>query len=64
MVSMANKGANQNASQFFITTGSDLDSLDEKHTIFGQVVEGFETLNAINNAYCDKDGRPLQVRTH
>ena len=26
-----------NASQFYFTLGSDLDSLDEKHTIFGEV---------------------------
>lgn len=26
-----------NASQFYITTGAELDSLDGKHTIFGEV---------------------------
>jgi peptidyl-prolyl cis-trans isomerase-like 4 len=39
-----------------------LESLDGKHTIFGQVEEGLETLSKINNALTDKDGRPLQVR--
>jgi len=61
VVSMANKGPNLNASQFFITTGPNLESLDGKHTIFGQVVEGLETLLKINNAFCDRDGKPLQV---
>ena len=37
IVGMASAGENLNASQFYITTGEDLDSLDEKHTIFGQV---------------------------
>ena len=37
LVSMAGGGKDMNASQFFITTGTDLDSLDEKHTIFGEV---------------------------
>ena len=30
-------GENMNASQFYFTLGPDLDSLDEKHTIFGEV---------------------------
>lgn len=30
-------GENMNASQFYFTLDSDLDSLDEKHTIFGEV---------------------------
>lgn len=38
VVSMANRGPNLNASQFFITTGTNLESLDDKHTIFGQVL--------------------------
>lgn len=33
----AGGGENLNASQFYITLGTDLDSLDEKHTIFGEV---------------------------
>ena len=49
-----------NASQFYITTGDNLYNLDEKHTIFGQVAEGWEVLEAINDAPCDDDGRPLQ----
>lgn len=53
-------GKDQNASQFYITTGSNLDSLDEKHTIFGQVAEGWDVLEAINDMPCDEDGRPLQ----
>eukprot|EP01130_Rhizamoeba_saxonica_P004093 TRINITY_DN1685_c0_g1_i1.p1 TRINITY_DN1685_c0_g1~~TRINITY_DN1685_c0_g1_i1.p1 ORF type:complete len:400 (+),score=92.63 TRINITY_DN1685_c0_g1_i1:146-1345(+) len=60
-VSMANKGEHKNASQFFITTGSHLDALDEKHTIFGAVGEGFDTLMKINDAFTDNKGKPLQV---
>ena len=30
-------GENMNASQFYFTLDSNLDSLDEKHTIFGEV---------------------------
>ena len=49
-----------NASQFYITTGENLDSLDEKHTVFACVAEGLEVLEAINDAPCDGNGRPLQ----
>ena len=33
----AGAGKNMNASQFYITLAADLDSLDEKHTVFGEV---------------------------
>lgn len=60
VVAMASPGEHQNASQFYITTGEKLVSLDEKHTIFGQVAEGWDVLEAINDMPCDSDGRPLQ----
>ena len=37
MVGMAAGGKDMNASQFYITTGEELDSLDEQHTLFGEV---------------------------
>ena len=39
-VGMAAAGPGLNASQFYITLAPDLDSLDEKHTVFGQVGPG------------------------
>jgi len=36
LVAMAGGAKDANASQFYITTGAELDSLDEKHTIFGE----------------------------
>lgn len=53
-------GGKLNASQFYITVGEDIDSLDEKYTIFGEVAEGMDVVDAINEAYCDEDGRPYQ----
>nr|CAG8466986.1 13489_t:CDS:2 [Entrophospora candida]CAG8576390.1 7384_t:CDS:2 [Entrophospora candida] len=47
-------------SQFFITTGEDLDYLDGKYTVFGEVAEGFDTLEKINDTYCDESGRPYK----
>lgn len=56
----AGKGEDMNGSQFYITLGENLYSLDEKHTIFGEVGEGLEVLEALNEVPCDNDGRPLQ----
>ncbi|MCJ1309466.1 Peptidyl-prolyl cis-trans isomerase cyp6 [Agyrium rufum] len=47
-------------SQFLITLGDGLDYLDGKALVFGKVVEGFDTLEKINNAFCDEKDRPLQ----
>ena len=60
LLGMASAGENMNASQFYFTTGTDLISLDDRHTIFGEVAEGFDVLESINEAPCDDDGRPLQ----
>lgn len=46
-------------SQFIITLGENLDYLDGKAAIFGQVVEGFDALEKINETFCDDKGRPL-----
>lgn len=47
LLAMANRGANTNGSQFFITFVP-TPHLDGLHTIFGEVVEGEEVLNAIS----------------
>jgi cyclophilin family peptidyl-prolyl cis-trans isomerase len=46
VVAMANAGANTNGSQFFITFGPQ-DSLNGGYTIFGQVTDGMDVVNAI-----------------
>ena len=57
---MVNKGPDTNGSQFYITLRGDLDFLDGKYTIFGEIAEGEDVLERINAAYCDKQNRPYR----
>lgn len=59
VVSMANKGKNTNSSQFFITY-KPAKHLDRKHTIFGKVVDGLDTLDKMEAVPVDEGSRPLR----
>ncbi|KAL3643149.1 cytochrome P450 monooxygenase 59 [Castilleja foliolosa] len=59
-VAMASAGENLNASQFYITLRDDLDYLDGKHTVFGEIAEGLDTLTRINETYVDEKSRPYK----
>ncbi|PKI41659.1 hypothetical protein CRG98_037966 [Punica granatum] len=59
-VAMASAGENLNASQFYLTLRDDLDYLDGKHAVFGDLAEGHDTLTRINEAYVDEKGRPFK----
>ncbi|XP_078698232.1 peptidyl-prolyl cis-trans isomerase-like 4 [Branchiostoma floridae x Branchiostoma belcheri] len=59
-LSMVNNGGNMHGSQFLLTTREDVDYLDGQHTVFGEVSEGEDILNQINEAICDNEHRPYQ----
>lgn len=60
LVSFVGLNEHMIGSQFFITLAPDLTYLDEQHCVFGEVVEGHEILEQINEAICDSDDRPYQ----
>ena len=57
VLSMANSGPNTNGSQFFITFKS-ASHLDDKHTVFGRVVGGLDTLAKVEKVPTDKEDKP------
>ena len=59
LLAMANSGSNTNGSQFFVTTVP-TSWLNMKHTIFGEVIEGFDVVKKIENVQVDASSRPVE----
>lgn len=60
LVAMVNNGNNMLGSQFYITLDDNLDYLDGKHCIFGEVVEGLDTVQKINEELVDENNFPFR----
>ena len=62
ILAMANSGPATNGSQFFITTSMP-QHLNGRHTIFGEVVKGYEVVEAISKVQTGPGNKPLQPIT-
>ncbi|MCK5393323.1 MAG: peptidylprolyl isomerase [Candidatus Omnitrophica bacterium] len=59
LLAMANSGPNTNKSQFFITV-KETPWLNKKHTIFGEIISGYDIVEKIENAEVDGSNKPKE----
>merc|ERR1739847_81477 len=57
LLSMANSGPNTNGCQFFITTAK-TDFLNDKHVVFGKLIDGLLVMRKIENVPTGPNNKP------
>jgi peptidylprolyl isomerase len=58
-IAMANAGPNTGSSQFFINLVNN-DHLNDKHPVFGEVIDGMDVVDTIGEVPTDENDKPLE----
>ena len=62
LLAMANAGPGTNGSQFFITTAK-TEWLHMRHTIFGEVISGYDVVEKIESTQTGAQDKPVEAQT-